>query len=268
MQAVPLIGCSGWQYASWRERFYPPGLPQSQWLSHYAAEFEVVEVNATFYRLPKQEAVARWLEQVPEHFRFSIKGSKFVTQNKKLLDFGEHAPLLMERIEPLLGTPRMGPILWQLPEGWPLHLDRLRDALSSLPPGAQYAFEFRHESWFCDDVYEALREHGVALVVGDHHERPYQAWLRTTPWTFVRMHHSADNAGGRYSDRELERLAGWLRAIDDPGAEAWVFFNNDWEGYAIDNARTLKRMLGVGDAGPPSAGHVPAGGSAGSSCSR
>lgn len=239
------IGCSGWQYASWKERFYPTSLRQADWLAHYAREFSAVEVNSSFYRLPRCEAVARWLEQVPPGFRFSIKGSKFVTQNKKLLDFGEHAPLLMERIEPLLGTPAMGPILWQLPEGWPLHLDRLEAALATLPSGVRYAFEFRHPSWFVDDVLELLRRHGVALVIGDHHERAYQPWACTADFTFVRMHFSSDDASGRYSDREVDRLAGWIDDRRRAGIESWVFFNNDWEGYAIENARRLKEQLGL-----------------------
>ncbi|MCW2922646.1 MAG: hypothetical protein JWM98_50 [Thermoleophilia bacterium] len=261
------IGCSGWQYDSWKGRFYPDRLPHPQWLEHYARHFPTVEVNSTFYRLPKRDAVAHWLEQVPPGFRIVIKGSKFVTQNKKLRDFGEHAPLLMERIDPLLHSPAMAPILWQLPEGWPRNLERLRGALEGLPPGARYAFEFRHASWFCAEVYDLLEQHGVALVIGDHPDRPYQAWRTTADWSFVRMHHGHDGRRrGRYGRAELARLADWITQERAAGREQWVYFNNDWEGYALRDADDLADLLGsdawsLSGARPaqPSAGASPIG---------
>ncbi|MCW2926882.1 MAG: hypothetical protein JWM86_850 [Thermoleophilia bacterium] len=242
--ATVRIGCSGWQYRHWDRTFYPAEVPKSGQLSFYAHHFDTVEVNSSFYRLPKAEAVERWLTQVPEDFVFSIKGSKFITQNKKLRDFGEHAPLLYERIASLLGTPRMGPVLWQLPEGWKRDHGRLVDALDQLPSG-RHAFEFRHASWFVDDTLAALAEHDVALVIGDHVERPYQTRALTTDWTFVRFHYGHDLGTGAYSDRELDD---WAAFIDGARARGDVFayFNNDWNCYALHEAAKLRALLGVG----------------------
>ncbi len=237
------IGCSGWQYRHWNRTFYPREVPSSGQLSFYAHHFDTVEVNSTFYRLPKREAVERWLQQVPDDFVFTVKGSKFITQNKKLRDFGEHAPLLYERIEPLLGTRHMGPVLWQLPEGWKRDHGRLVDALEQLPPG-RHAFEFREASWFVDATYEALAEHDVAFVIGDHVERRYQTRLLTTDWTFVRFHYGSELGTGAYSDRELDDYAAWLDSIRDE-ADAFVYFNNDWDCYALHEAAALRDRLGL-----------------------
>lgn len=237
------IGCSGWQYADWKCAFYPSGLPTSQWLEYYATQFDTVEVNATFYRLPKVETVRQWVERTPEPFTFAIKGSKFITQNKKLKDFGEHVGNIYSRIEPLRRSPQMGPVLWQLPERFRRNDERLAQALGALPPG-EHTFEFRHPSWFCDEVYELLRTHGVALTIGDHPERKYQTRELTASFTFVRFHFSHENASGNYSHAELERWADWLRRLKR-GTRAWVYFNNDWQAFAIENARFLRGILGV-----------------------
>lgn len=240
------IGCSGWQYRHWDGTFYPKDVPKSGQLSYYAHHFDTVEVNSSFYRLPKREAVERWLQQVPPGFLFTIKGSKFVTQNKKLRDFGEHAPLLYERIEPLLQSPHMGPVLWQLPEGWKRNHERLETALASLPPG-RHAFEFRDASWFVDETLDLLREHGVALVIGDHAERPYQRRELTTDWTFLRFHYGHELGTGSYSERELQAWAGWIDSVRSD-ADVFAYFNNDWDCYALHEAARLRELLGA-DAG-------------------
>jgi uncharacterized protein YecE (DUF72 family) len=236
------IGCSGWNYPHWRERVYPRGLPQRRWLEHYATLFDTVEVNSTFYRLPRRDAVAAWVQQTPRDFLFAVKASRFLTHMKRLTDMGRGVERFYERIEPLVDSPTMGPVLWQLPETFRRDDDRLASALERLPPG-RHCFEFRHESWFARDVYALLREHDVALVIGDHPERPFQAHELTADWTFVRFHYGSRGRGGNYSDRELEtwkrRLAAWRTR-----AEVFAYFNNDWEGYAVRNARWLQARLG------------------------
>jgi uncharacterized protein YecE (DUF72 family) len=236
------IGCSGWNYPHWRERVYPRGLPQRRWLEHYATLFDTVEVNSTFYRLPRRDAVAAWVQQTPRDFLFAVKASRFLTHMKRLTDMGRGVERFYERIEPLVDSPKMGPVLWQLPETFRRDDDRLASALERLPPG-RHCFEFRHESWFARDVYALLREHDVALVIGDHPERPFQAHELTADWTFVRFHYGSRGRGGNYSDRELEtwkrRLAAWRTR-----AEVFAYFNNDWEGYAVRNARWLQARLG------------------------
>ena len=161
---------------------YPKGLPQSRWLRHYATLFDTVEVNSTFYRLPKREPVARWVEQTPDGFVFAVKSSRYLTHVRRLTDLDGGVERFYERIEPLVRSPKMGPVLWQLPATFHRDDERLRNALAALPDG-RHAFEFRHETWFVPEVYELLRAHGAALVIGDHPERPFQAHELTADWT-------------------------------------------------------------------------------------
>jgi uncharacterized protein YecE (DUF72 family) len=235
------IGCSGWNYAHWRERVYPKGLPASRWLAYYATMFDTVEVNATFYRLPTTKAVAGWIEQTPADFVLAIKASRYLTHIKRLTGLDQGVRRFLERLEPLLGTPRMGPVLWQLPATFRREDERLASALEALPPG-RHCFEFRHASWFTDEVYALLRGYGAALVIGDAPDRPFQTHELTTDWTYVRFHHGRRGRNGNYSERELEewarRIEGWRGDVD-----VYAYFNNDWEGYAVENARWLKRRL-------------------------
>ena len=237
------IGCSGWNYKHWRERVYPPGLPPRRWLEHYATLFDTVEVNATFYRLPTTKAAAGWVEGSPPDFLFAVKASRYLTHIKRLTDLGHGVELFYERIEPLVRSPKLGPVLWQLPPNFRRDDARLAAALERLPPG-RHAFEFREESWFVPAVYELLRAHGVALVIGHNPTRPFQSLELTADWTFVRFHYGARGRNGNYSRRELEewaeRLEGWRERGD-----VYAYFNNDWEGYAVENGLWLRRRLGA-----------------------
>ena len=219
------VGCSGWNYADWRERVYPKGMPPRRWLSRYATIFDTVEVNSTFYRLASREAVADWVAQTPDDFVFALKASRYLTHMKRLTDLDRGIERYYERIEPLLGTPKLGPIVWQLPQNFHRDDDRLAQALAALPPG-RHCFEFRHESWFVPEVYSLLRERGVALVIGDTPTRPFQTYETTADWTFVRFHGS-HGEGGDYTDAELatwrRRIAQWRRRV-----EVYAYFNNDW----------------------------------------
>ena len=237
------IGCSGWNYAHWREVVYPKGLPQSRWLEHYATLFDTVEVNNTFYRLPRRDAVARWVEQSPDDFLFAVKASRYLTHIKRLTDLGPGAGRFYERIEPLLRSPKMGPVLWQLPGNFKRDDDRLAAALERLPPG-RHCFEFRHASWFVPEVFELLRAHGAALVIGDHPERPFQAHELTADWTFVRFHYGHRGRSGNYSERELDEWADRIRRWSKNG-DVYAYFNNDWNGYAVKNGRSLRAKLDV-----------------------
>jgi uncharacterized protein YecE (DUF72 family) len=236
------IGCSGWNYAHWRERVYPKGLPQRRWLAHYAELFDTVEVNNTFYRLPRRESVATWVAESPPGFVFAVKASRFLTHVKRLADLDEGLGRFYERIEPLVDSPKMGPVLWQLPENFHRNDERLAGALDGVPPG-RHCFEFRHTSWFCDKTYELLAAHGAALVIGDHPERPFQAHELMTDWTFIRFHYGSRGRGRNYSDRELQE---WARRIEGwrASADVYAYFNNDWNGYAVRNALSLRKLLG------------------------
>jgi uncharacterized protein YecE (DUF72 family) len=239
-----LVGCSGWNYPHWRERLYPRGLPARRWLEHYATLFDTVEVNATFYRLPRRTAVANWVEQTPPGFVFAVKSSRYLTHIKRLTDLGAGIERFYERIEPLVDSSKLGPVLWQLPETFHRDDERLANALGRLPPG-RHCFEFRHESWFVEDVYALLRAHGAALVVGDTPRRPFQAHELTADWTFVRFHHGRRGRRGNYSETELET---WARRLENwrLRADVYAYFNNDWEAFAVRNGRCLARRLSAG----------------------
>jgi uncharacterized protein YecE (DUF72 family) len=235
------VGCSGWQYRDWRGVLYPKGLPQTRWLERYAEEFDTVEVNSTFYRLASRDAVERWVKQTPAGFLFALKASRYLIHMKKLRDIEHGIGRFYERIEPLAGTLKMGPVLWQLPQWFRRDDETLAAALDVLPPG-RHCFEFRDPSWFCDEVYELLRRHEVALAIGDQPDRPWQPFVLTADWTYVRFHRGGRGRRGNYSDTELRE---WADRLADVSREAAVFayFNNDWEGFAVRNARSLRAML-------------------------
>ena len=219
------VGCSGWNYPHWKEPLYE-GRPARLWLQQYAEHFDTVEVNATFYRLPTVKAVAGWVNQTPEGFLFSVKASRYLTHIRRLRDLGDGVARFYERLEPLRDSPKLGPVLWQLPESFRRDDERLASVLERLPPG-RHCFEFRHESWFTKDVYAVLREHGAALVIGDAPNRPFQTRVLTASWTYVRFHHGSRGRDGNYSDAELEtwrrRFAQWRVRV-----EVFAYFNNDW----------------------------------------
>jgi uncharacterized protein YecE (DUF72 family) len=237
------VGCSGWNYQSWRNDFYPPRTPASRWLDHYSTVFDTVEVNSTFYRLAKRDAVQRWVyEQTPRDFLFAIKASRYLTHIRRLQDTGQGVAKLYEPLEPLVESGKLGPVLWQLPGNFHRDDERLALALEHLPPG-RHTFEFRHDSWFTEEVYALLREHGVALAIPDRKgvEFPH---AMTADFTYVRFHYGHRGRRGNYSETELrewaDRIAGWARERD-----VFAYFNNDWEIFAPRNARTLKRFLGI-----------------------
>ena len=237
------VGCSGWNYDSWRGGLYPEGLAQRRWLERYAELFDTVEVNSTFYRLASRAGVERWLEQTPEDFVFAVKASQYLTHMKRLRDMDTGVSRFYERIQPLVDAGRLGPVVWQLPENFHRDDERLAGALEHLPAG-RHCFEFRHPSWFDDDVLSLLRDRGVALVIGDRPERPFQTYEMTADFTLVRFHYGARGRRGNYSETEIdewaERLREWSRTV-----EVFAYFNNDWEGFALDNGRWLKKRLGV-----------------------
>lgn len=237
------VGCSGWNYDSWRGATYPEGLAKRRWLERYAELFDTVEVNSTFYRLASRTGVERWVEQTPEDFVFAVKASRYLTHMKRLRDMEAGVERFYERIEPLVDAGRLGPVVWQLPASFHRDDERLAGALQRLPAG-RHCFEFRHPGWFTADVYALLREHGAALVIGDRPERPFQPHEMTADFTLVRFHYGARGRRGNYSETELdewaERLRGWSRRV-----EVFAYFNNDWEELAPRNARGLAHRLGV-----------------------
>ena len=208
------IGCSGWNYKHWRNGvFYPPRLPPRRWLEFYARHFDTVEVNATFYRLPRETAVANWVRESPPGFVFAVKMSRYATHIRRLRDLPPSIELFYERIRPLDRVAEARARALAAAAGLP---PRRRAAggrrSSKLPPG-RHCFEFRDDSWFVEEVYELLRAHGVALVIGDTPRRDYPHEL-TADWTFLRFHHGKRGRNGNYSERELDE---WAARIEHLG---------------------------------------------------
>ena len=239
-----LIGCSGWQYKDWRGVLYPDRCPQRRWLEVYSQSFPTVEVNSSFYRLPKRDAVARWTQQVPSGFVFTVKVSRYITHIKRLTDVADGMRIFGERIEPIAERGCLGPLLWQLPPNFKRDDERLAGALAELPPG-RHAFEFREKSWFVDDVYSMLDERGVATVWPHDPRRPLPVPPPTGDFAFVRFHWGARGRRGNYSDSELAEWAGRVQDLARD-REVFVYFNNDWEGFAVHNAVKLERLLAAG----------------------
>jgi uncharacterized protein YecE (DUF72 family) len=212
--------------------------------------FDTVEVNSTFYRLASRDAVARWVDQTPDDFLFAAKASRYLTHIRRLRDIEQGIERYYERIEPLVESGKLGPIVWQFPASFRREadaLERVGATLRLVPPG-RHCFEFRHESWFVPEVYELLRGHDAALVIADHPRWPFQARELTADWTLVRLHHGHRGRRGNYSETELDewarRIAQWRRR-----AEVLVYFNNDWEGFAVENGKSLMRRLPPSPAG-------------------
>lgn len=234
------IGTSGWVYQHWSGIFYPADLKQKGWFDYYAGHFQTVEINNTFYRLPKESTWGKWQEQAPQGFRYAVKGNRFITHIKRIRNVEEPIETLMGRAR-LLGE-SLGPVLWQLPPQMKVNVDRLREFLSLLPRDVRHVFEFRHESWFDDEVFFTLRMHNVGFCA--YHmvdwETPLEA---TTDFAYVRFHGADALYSGNYSDELLADWARRLRDLPEDVSEVYCYFNNDAYGYAIENAKTLERML-------------------------
>ncbi len=250
MSGQLIVGTSGFSYKHWKERFYPVGTPQSRWLEYYASVFSAVELNVTFYRQPSAEQFASWRERVPDGFRFVIKGSRFVTHYRKLIEPAEQLTRFFAAAQGLEGS--LDCVLWQLPPGMDVDVERLRTFLAALPAKnhgggrLRHAFEFRDASWFADPVFEALEETDAALVLADPSVLGRTEAALTPPtadFTYLRFH-GTDHEHGGYADREM---APWVkRAREDlsAGRDVYAFFNNDPWGMAPRDAGRLREILG------------------------
>lgn len=239
------VGTSGWQYKDWRGRFYPQKLPQGQWLEHYAAHFATVEINNTFYRLPKPETFGDWKRRVPEGFVYAVKASRYLTHILRLKDPAEPVKRFLDASKPL-GS-RLGPVLVQLPPNLQVDHIRLRDTLARFPSDVRVTVEFRHDSWFNDDTAALLSEFNAAWCMADRKSRPLGPVWRTADWGYVRFHEGTARPWPHYGQRALahwaERLAGLFTADDD----VYAYFNNDPGCWAVADAITFaNRLTAVG----------------------
>ena len=231
------IGTSGWSYSHWISIFYPENLDRRKWLSFYASHFYTVEVNSTFYRLPFENMVKGWVNKTPDDFSFSVKGWRLITHKKKLRNVDEDVEIFMKRMS-IFGS-KLEVILWQLPPSLKKDVVLLREFLSLLPRNVKHAVEFRHSSWFDDDIYQLLEEYGIALCIADS-MKFRSPWVKTTSFVYARFHGPEKLYASGYSREQLEEFARNLKRLD---SDSFVYFNNDFGGYALENARTLKEIL-------------------------
>lgn len=233
------IGTSGYQYDHWTGVLYPPELPKTQWFERYAEEFDTVEINNTFYNLPKAKTFDSWAERAPQGFLYVLKFSRYGTHLKHLKDPEDWVPTFLNRAERLGGL--LGPILVQLPPHWKLNVERLAGFLDAAPARHRWAIELRNEAWLCDEVYDLLREHNAALVV--HDMIPDHPRVVTADWVYLRFHGAGERYGGDYSHQALSAVAQRIQDHLAEGRDVFAYFNNDAEGYAVRNARDLRRYV-------------------------
>lgn len=233
------IGCSGWQYQHWRGNFYPAEMPTSQWLEYYATQFDTVEINNSFYRLPEASTFLAWARRAPPDFLYAVKASRYLTHMKKLKDPVDPLHLFFSRARALGRT--LGPVLYQLPPRWPLNLERLETFLAALPRRRRHAIEFRDPSWYAPDAIARLEREGVALCL---HDMPGSASgrRRVGPFIYARFH-GPQKYGGRYSDATLDEWAAWLAECAGDGRAVFAYFNNDAGGHAPRDAMRLRDRI-------------------------
>lgn len=234
------VGTSGWHYDHWRDRFYPDKLAKADWLEFYATQFTTVELNNSFYRLPSEDTFATWRDSSPGNFIFAVKVSRFVTHIKRLKNTEDAVEKFVSRAI-ILGE-KLGPLLYQLPPNMHRDDDRLVSFLSTLPRGIKHVFEFRHQSWLDESVFEALHKYNIGLCVFDMPSLTCPL-VATADFAYVRFHGSTGLYSSCYTDEEL---AGWAGRLADLAASlkaTYIYFNNDAEAFAVRNAKTLRGYL-------------------------
>ncbi|MDH4207955.1 MAG: DUF72 domain-containing protein [Anaerolineae bacterium] len=234
------VGTSGWSYSHWRGLFYPAGMPQRDWFTHYARYFPSVEVNYTFYRLPPEQTFGRWKQQSPEGFIYALKAPRVITHLRKLSQVEEPVKRFLERARGL--EENLGPILYQLPPNWRCDVPRLADFLALLPSDLRHVVEFRDTSWHNDEVFQLLGERNVGYCYADGpgFDCPL---LVTGSVAYARMHGVGVKYGGCYSRRRLRRLAVQIGDFLARGCDTFVYFNNDAQAYAVENAYDLLHLV-------------------------
>ena len=240
-QGIIRIGCSGWNYRHWRGPFYPDKMPVRLWYDHYAATFDTVELNTSFYHLPKPETFDKWRAQATVKLTYAVKAPRFITHMKKLKECAEPVDEFLSRARRLGGT--LGPILYQLPPRWAFNRDRLEEFLGHLPADLIHVFEFREKSWITEDVLALLDARGIAFCVHDMPGSATPRWA-SGPIAYVRFHGGEGKYWGRYSDEGLLSWTDWIVAEARAGRDVWCYFNNDLFAHAIDDALTLRAMVG------------------------
>ncbi|MEA2015845.1 MAG: DUF72 domain-containing protein [Actinomycetota bacterium] len=234
------IGTSGWSYDHWIGKFYPEEVKKNNWLACYSKEFGTVEINSSFYHLPRQKTFENWNKKTKKDFIFSVKASRYITHIKRLKDCREPLERLFKPAGEL--GKKLGPFLFQLPPNLKKDKEVFKKFLGLLPEKYKYAFEFREESWFMEDIYKLLEKHNCGVVISSSPGFPYREAV-TSNLCYIRMHGSGELYRSCYSKEELKKVAAFIKKNLNKNIENYVYFNNDAEAYALENARTLMKML-------------------------
>ena len=238
------IGTSGWSYKHWHGIFYPEDLKSGKYLEYYTTRFSCVELNSSFYHLPQKKTVSGWMIRTPSSFIFCPKLSRYITHQMKLLNVDEALQKFFEIFEEM--KEKLGPMLVQLPPQLEYDETRIQNFLELLHKHYnqyRFALEIRHLTWINDRFFNLLNKYGVAFVIADSGKRyPYHEAV-TTDFVYLRLHGREQLYASDYSETDLqqyaEKISGWL----NDNKEVWVFFNNDYNGFAIKNAERLRAML-------------------------
>lgn len=238
------VGTSGWSYKDWADGvFYPGEIKLAKWLEYYATQFDCVELNASFYRMPQEQTVKNWQLRASDRFKFCPKMSRFITQLKKLGDVQEPLDTFFERFDLLKST--LGPVLIQIPPSLGFHRERTEHFFQLLQPhsGYRFALEVRHKTWLSEEAIDLLRQYDIALVISQSDGRfPYRE-AATTDLIYLRFHGPGALYASDYTDEMLAEYALKIKVWLKEERSAWAFFNNDVYAYAVKNARRLREMV-------------------------
>jgi uncharacterized protein YecE (DUF72 family) len=237
------VGLSGWSYSNWRGAFYPPDLPSRQYLEFYAQKFLTTEINSSFYRLVRPQTYQKWTQLVPQDFVFAVKANRLFTHTRRLQGVEEPWQHFVQAVR-TLGS-HLGPILLQFPQSFKRDEHRLADFLQMAKADTEdlrLVCEFRHESWFTEEIYCLLHHYGIALCLADSPQYPRRDVL-TSDFTYCRLHGRTELFASTYSVAELAYEAQQLLRHRKAGVDVYVYFNNTMRGHALSNARTLLALL-------------------------
>jgi uncharacterized protein YecE (DUF72 family) len=234
------IGCSGFHYKDWRGKFYPEKLAQKNWFDYYTQFFDTVELNVTFYRFPQLSFLQNWYQKSPEHFRFSVKAPKAITHYKQFHDSARMITDFYETINNGLRE-KLGPVLFQLPPRLSYDEERLERIMNNLNPSFNNVVEFRHESWWRDDVYKALSEHNITFCGMSHPTLPDNVIINTSS-VYYRFHGVPNLYRSPYSKEFLEGVVNTVKS-NDQVKTGWFYFNNDYDAVGVKNAEDMIALI-------------------------
>lgn len=240
-KARVIVGTSGWWYDHWRGVFYPSEMEPREWFHHYTRSFDTVEINSSFYRLPFENMVKGWAKRAPEDFTFTLKMWRRITHLKKLKDVAKDLEIFLNRIEPL--KPYLGAVLYQLPPSLKIDLALLEEFLKTLPENLDQAVEFRHTSWLNEDTFSLLTEYNLAYCIISMPRFPELVRI-TSDISYIRLHGREVLYGSSYSEAELKGWADKILNFFNQGVKrVYIYFNNDYNAYAVFNALRLKQLI-------------------------